>query len=102
MSNPTWTPLVVTARRIAGRLLRTSRAGHLPLEHNEIRFCVSAITNKFLSSAVRQKMGIMWMNYGAAVIASGAEDPERRSCVDDSLDALVLPGDDSISPCGAS
>lgn len=80
---------MVTTRRIAGRILRTSRAGHLDLKYGEEQACVDAITNKILSTSLRQKLGVMWVQYGKAVVESGFEDRSRRSSVDDSLDELV-------------
>lgn len=84
-----WTPKLVTTRRIAGRILRVSRAGYFELGGDETQVCIDAITNKFLSTSLRQRIGVMWSQYGPFVVQSGAEDPERRSEVDDSLDKLV-------------
>lgn len=88
-----WTPQLVTTRRIAGRILRVSRAGHLEIEESESHDCVAAITSKFLSTSLRQKLGVLWVRYGLAVVESGAEDPKRRSEVDDALDELVAAPD---------
>jgi hypothetical protein len=62
----------------------------MALTSDEIRYCVDAITNKFLSSVLRKRMGAMWLEYGAGVVESASEDPDRRTSVDDSLDAMVL------------
>lgn len=84
-----WSPQLYTARRIAGRILRTCRAGGLALTCQDEAACVDGVTVKYLSRNLRQRLGKLWTMYGRAVIESKLEDPERRSEVDDALDDLV-------------
>jgi len=85
-----WTPRVNTTRRIAGRLLRAHRADVLTLAPLEVDKCVDGITRPFLPTELRRQLGRLWISEGSTVV--GTEDPERRSPLDDDLDALVTEG----------
>jgi len=77
-------------RRIAGRLLRAHRADVISLAPLEVDRCVDGITRPFLPTETRRQLGRLWVAEGATVL--GTEDPERRSPLDDDLDALVSKG----------
>jgi hypothetical protein len=78
------------SRRIAGRVLRTSRAGGFALSSVEVQTCVDGITSRFLSSSLRRRLGELWLEHGEKVVKSGLEDQDRRSDVDDDLDRIVI------------
>jgi len=86
-----WIPRLATVKRIAGRLLRAHRGGHLDIGGSQVDSCVEVLTRGFVPTHLRRIMGAMWLKHGAEIAAGGWEEPTRRKPVDDELDAMVPP-----------
>jgi len=86
-----WTPKIVASQRIAGRLVRAHRGNAIQLTMMERQACIDVITTRFLSQALRRKMGSLWFAHGPQILEIGWQDANPNPEVDPHLDALVTP-----------